>query len=260
MHNRKTPALPHRPVAWERRHVVLMVHRVDWVDHHVGLEQVHYMTDRLTDKFARQLIDSLHHFGSAQSNPVLHLLNNQPPVDKSRYPDEALGFGNDQWRVFYHCHESDAQHGDEHGHFHFFTRSPSGDNDSSEWSHLVALSMDNMGQPIQWCMVNQWVTGGDWFLNEWLAATFEQLTTANEQGLFEKWSQAMLCLYKDEIAYLLRRRDKSFAFLCNQADLKSCFEDRNIYLLSVETVSLIEKLQHSLDTEVKTTEQDDHVA
>jgi hypothetical protein len=237
-----------------------MVHRVDWVDHHAGLEQVHHMTDRLTDKFARQLIDCLHRFGSAQSNPVLDLLDSQPPIDKSRYPDEALGFGNDQWRVFYHCHESDAQHGDEHGHFHFFTRSPSGDNDSSEWSHLVALSMDNMGQPIQWFMVNQWVTGGDWFLNEWLATTFEQLTTANEQGLFEKWSQAMLCLYKDEIAYLLRRRDKSFAFLCNQADLKSCFEDRNIYLLSVETVSLIEKLQHSLDTEVKTTEQDDHVA
>jgi hypothetical protein len=238
----------------------LVQHPAVWAVHHADLEQVHQMTDKMTDKFARQLIDCLRRFGSEQSNPVLHLLNRQAPVDKSRYPDEALEFGNDQWRVFYHCHDSDDRHGDEHGHFHFFTRSQTGDKHSTEWSHLVALSMDNMGQPIQWFMVNQWVTGGDWFLNSWLENTFTQLIKTKEQSLMQQWCQAMLCLYKDEIAYLLRRRDKSFAFLCNKDDLKSCFEDRNIYLLSVETISLIEKLQRSLNTEVKITEQDDHVA
>lgn len=218
------------------------------------------MTKGMTDKFARQLIDCLHRFGSAQSNPVLHLLDNQQPVDKSRYPDDALAFGDDQWRVFYHCHDSDDRHGEEHGHFHFFTRSQSGNKQTENWSHLVALSMDNMGQPLQWFMVNQWVTGGDWFLNEWLEKTFARLTAISEPGLLEQWCQAMLCLYREEIAYLLRRRDKSFAFLCNSDDLKSCFQERDIYLLSVEKISLIEKLQHSLDTEIKIAEKDDHVA
>ena len=218
------------------------------------------MTNKTTDKFARQLIDCLQRFGAMQSNPVLHLLEKQAPVANSRYPEEAIGFGDDTWRVFYHCHDSTDQPSDEHGHFHFFTRSRSADDDVTAWSHLVALSMDKMGQPLQWFMVNQWVTDGDWYRNEWLDSSFQQLARAHENGLLEQWCQSLLYLYKEEIAYLLRQRDKNLAFLCNSDNLGACFQDRDIYLLSIETVSLVEKLQQQLDTDIKTQDRNGDVA
>jgi len=218
------------------------------------------MTKNATDKFARQLIECLHKFGADHSNPVLHLLECQRLVEKTRYPEQALSFGNDWWRVFYHCHDADDQHGDEHGHFHFFTRNLADAKNKSDWSHVVALSVDNMGQPLQWFMVNQWVTGSEWFLNEWFDGSFSGLAESNEEQLLQKWFQAMLCLYREEIAYLLRLRDKNFGFLCNKADLKSCFQDKDIYMLAVEPIALIEKLQASLNMDVKLSSQDDIVA
>ena len=218
------------------------------------------MTNHETDKFARQVIECLRKFGAEQSNPVLHLLENQPPVDRAKYPETALGFGNDQWRVFYHCHDSVEQHGDEHGHFHFFTRSPTDQNNETAWSHLVALSVDGMGQPLQWFMVNQWVTASEWFLNEWLEDAFSGLSKSNEEHLLQRWFQSMLCLYRDEITYLLRLRDKNFAFLCNKSDLKSCLQDRDIYMLAVEPIALIEKLQANLNMDIKISDHDNNVA
>lgn len=218
------------------------------------------MTNLQTDRFARQLIDCLNQFGTQQSNLVLDLLEHHQPVDKTRYPELALAFGNNQWRVFYHCHESPGKHDDEHGHFHIFTRSIEKVADKTDWSHLVALSMDNMGQPLQWFMVNQWVTAGTWFKPVWLDKIIDELSRQQEQNIIQKWFQSMLYLYSEEISYLLKLRDKNISFICNSPDLQSCFQDRDIYLLAVEPISLIEKLQTSLNTDISVPTRDGNVA
>lgn len=191
---------------------------------------------------ANQLLSCINLFGERHSNPVLSILSGLQPIDKTRYPEHALSFGQDKWRVFYHCHDSPAMQEDEHGHFHFFTRTPAQTDEKYEWSHVAALAMDNMGQPLHWFTVNRWVTDGAWFEQDWLDDAVFELSLHQEPQLLGRWFQAMLCLYLEDISDLLIQRDINLPLQRYLDDPDSVFIDHDIYLLSSAPVNLLNKL------------------
>ncbi len=179
--------------------------------------------------------------GEKQSNPVLEVLNNNPQIKQEvKYPEGFLRFNQAGWRAFYHCHanQKDIKHlfKNEHGHFHIFApASPQSDN----WSHLVALSMDEFGQPIRWFMVNHWVSGETWLEADLLARQLQTIPFAEQTSILEQWLMSMLVVYQSEIFGLLNERDH----VIKSKEDEDCKQDRSLYLLAEQEIKLQQKLE-----------------
>lgn len=140
---------------------------------------------------------------------VLHAtLRDAPVVAWSHYPpgdvyDPASG---GQW--YYHCHIPAAEA--EHGHFHCFVRP---DGKDGPVHHLIAIGVDAHGRLQRLFTVNQWVVGDSWLDAEPSIALLERFDIQMPQPsyLTNRWLSAILRLYADEIAGLIRERDATLA-------------------------------------------------
>ncbi|MBN9360633.1 MULTISPECIES: hypothetical protein [unclassified Devosia] len=140
---------------------------------------------------------------------VLHAtLRDAPVVAWSHYPpgdvyDPASG---GQW--YYHCHIPAAEA--EHGHFHCFVRP---DGKDGPVHHLIAVGVDAYGRLQRLFTVNQWVVGDSWLDAEPSIALLERFDIQMPQPsyLTNRWLSAILRLYADEIAGLIRQRDATLA-------------------------------------------------
>jgi hypothetical protein len=146
-------------------------------------------------------------------------------------------------RAFYHTHDA-AQRWDngvdEHGHFHLFWDGV-GD---QPYVHLVALALDNRGQPLRWFCTNRWVTGGHW---EAAPTQIERLPHFRLQvrgrlAPIATWLTAMVQLFADELARLLRARDRRVATLQRRAGADDLFEDRRVDVLCSTDAALAPRL------------------
>lgn len=178
----------------------------------------------------------LQEYAARQSNPVLDLLDGVTVVEQQHYPAQPLNFATDNWQAFYHCHSQEFRFPGEHGHFHLFHAMPGG-----EWSHVVGLCMDPEGQPLRWFSVNHWVVGGKWCAAEQLIPILTD-TPYTAASTVERWLMAMVALYAEEIATLLRARDAVLADA--NEDVR---QDRQRYILSEQTVELLHKINMLLD-------------
>jgi hypothetical protein len=201
---------------------------------------------------ARLLYECYLELGERQSNAVLEVLRGVETLEEQRrYPEGLLPFGNAHWRGYYHCHDAPQRPDEEHGHFHLFTRVPGSTNDSTEdWAHVAGLSVDAMGQPLQWFTVNRWVTGGPWVDHSALAQTLAHLPVLAPLTLTERWLAAMLGMYRRQLEELLQTRDRVLQNLQNERDGQNLLEDRGIYLLSTEPVDVTSRLQQLLDLSI----------
>lgn len=186
----------------------------------------------------KTLLEVLQAMGAKQSNPVLEVIANSPLIElEKKYPEDPGFIGNHYWRAFYHCHDSPGKPAQEHGHFHIFINSE-GDSDTSRWSHLAGLSMNNMGQPFQWFTVNQWVTSGPW-LN---APNFDNVVMSDDGNeplsLVEKWLQCMMMVFRVDIGHILDARDAYIKNCSSGEEQQEVFNNRDIYLLSTKTLDL----------------------
>lgn len=120
-----------------------------------------------------------------------------------------------QW--FYHCHaaDPDAPAGvtapaDEHGHFHCFVR-PEGA--AGPIHHMAAVGVDAHGRILRLFTVNQWVVGDDWLDAEPTIALLSRFDVEMPRPsyLVNRWLTAVLFAYSDEIAGLIRARDRRVA-------------------------------------------------
>ena len=127
--------------------------------------------------------------GQLQINPVLEVISSEPSLQKEKkYPSGLLQFNQSGWRAYYHCHsyEADIQplFANEHGHFHIFMQI---NKDTDSWTHLVALSMDQYGQPLCWFTVNHWVTAESWLAEPALARLLsEYFRSKHKQNRFSE--------------------------------------------------------------------------
>ena len=141
-------------------------------------------------------------------NVLRATLRDAPVVAWSHYPpgdvyDPASG---GQW--YYHCHLPPAEA--EHGHFHCFVRP---DGKDGPVHHLIAVGVDAHGRLQRLFTVNQWVVGDSWLDAEPSIALLERFDMQMPQPsyLTNRWLSAILRLYADEIATLIRQRDATLA-------------------------------------------------
>lgn len=112
-----------------------------------------------------------------------------------------------QW--FYHCHP--AEEGVvEHGHFHCFLRP---DGPDGPIHHLAAIGVDAYGKILRLFTVNQWVVADDWLDAEATIALLPRFDVQMPRPsyLVNRWLTAIFAAYDDEIAELIRERDRVIA-------------------------------------------------
>lgn len=199
-----------------------------------------------SDDPALMLYQCLLKFGRQKSNPVLHVLAGEPPVSMHKYPPgDRLAFGTGSWRAFYHSHPTPDRPANEHGHFHLFAPVTLPDNKKA-WTHVVALSMDNMGQPIRWFTVNRWVTDGSWLDAEKLVSLVRAQQVADSDPLLACWLAAMVAVYSAEIEELLLERDRQLTGINDSQPGADILEKKDIYLLTETPINLLATLQANL--------------
>lgn len=146
------------------------------------------------------------------------------------YPERDVVDAAAGTRFYYHAHRLDEP---EHGHFHLFVHGEQ----PGEFMHLAALSLDVRGQPLRWFTTNRWVTGEHWRPAAQLLPRLRcwQVQTGGRLAPVARWLSAMVALYRDELAQLLRERDALLAPRlqgCSRADREALFEDRSLDVIS----------------------------
>ena len=165
-------------------------------------------------------------------------------------------------QFYYHAHRAG-----EHGHFHIFMREHGMPEDcrpakqseagymkerDDRLSHLVAISMDKLGQPIGLFTTNRWVTAENWYAAKDVCAMVDcfSIEHAKPSWPVNRWITAMLRLFRPQIEDILHERDAVVAkWRANHPD-EDVFEDRNLDLPSAVEISIGYQI-HSLDTALK---------
>jgi hypothetical protein len=133
-------------------------------------------------------------------------------------------------QYFYHSHPQSP----EHGHFHLFYHH------RNQLVHLVALAMDNRGEPVSLFTVNRWVTDDFYLPAAELQAMLPHFRIANDA--FDRevggYLRAVLLLYEVEIAALQRERDRVFAAYRAEHNGRSPYEDRDLEVTSALKIRL----------------------
>ena len=166
-------------------------------------------------------------------------------------------------RWYYHVHAPGSRDEGEHGHFHLFLHRtqlpkglepkvwpPQGEDCKAHVTHLVGLSIDTVGIPRAWFTVNRFVT------NEFLFPAdvmIEHLPDFNvdetkEDDLVNRFVTAMVALYREEIAELLRQRDARHVELVAKHGEKGYEKESGVEVLSQIPIDLDAKIS-SLDLE-----------
>ena len=182
---------------------------------------------------------------AARGSTVIHEATNAGAADVAEwrhYPDGEVYDPASHAQYFYHRHPTPAKkrpaQPEEHGHFHLFLRGegmPAGTTPllmpdfavanapgprqsaplklghSDEVCHLVALSVDPMGEPLRLFTTNRWVTGETWYRADDVIRMIERFRIQSERpsALLNRWIGALVSLFEPEIATLLLDRDRA---------------------------------------------------
>ncbi len=163
-------------------------------------------------------------------------------VDWRHYPEGEAYDPASHAQYFYHRHPGPAKkrpaQPEEHGHFHLFLRGegmPAGTTpllapdlavanapgsrqsaplklgQSDEVCHLVALAVDQTGEPLSLFTTNRWVTGETWYRADDVIRMIERFRIRSERpsALLNRWIGALVSLFQPEISALLRDRDQA---------------------------------------------------
>ncbi len=138
-----------------------------------------------------------------------------------------------QW--YYHCHVPSAD-GIEHGHFHCFLR-PEGA--KGPVHHLIAVGVDAHGRLHRLFTVNQWVVGDAWLDAEETISLLPRFDVQMPKPsyLVNRWLTAMVRLYEEEIAALIRERDETLRSHVPPENV-AVREDRGLEVTSSRRVDL----------------------
>lgn len=181
---------------------------------------------------ARIIIDTIMSMAS-DGLPMMKRVLTGPDVHFwDHYPDDDARDEFTRSRWYYHVHEPGDRDPREHGHFHLFLHrtqidptaepmaSPSeGDEAPALMAHVAGLSIDHNGIPIAWFATNRWVTDEFLYPAETLVAHLDQFNVDHtpEDDLVNRFLTAMVALYSDELASLLRERDARLSELVSNA-------------------------------------------
>lgn len=192
-----------------------------------------------------QLFACLQEMAARRTNAVLLSLADVEALECGRrYPESGLTFAGKRWRAFYHCHDSRSKPADEHGHFHLFTAAG-----TQSWAHVAGLSIDTVGQPLQWFAVNRWVTGGPWLEASRLQPCLTAAVDSEADGLVGRWLLALLQLDRSGLADLLARRDSQLELHADGGDFAAVLGERSLYTLATRRIDVQSLLENAFVSE-----------
>jgi hypothetical protein len=157
------------------------------------------------------------------------------------YPESDVVDATHHSQFYYHAHGSHRCPAQEHGHFHLFVRQGPG----PAFFHLAALSLDAHGWPLRWFVTNRWVTGEQWVSATTAIAALPGFVVQARGRLapVATWLTAMVALYAQPLASLLRRRDAIMARHLARTPAQDLFEDRRLDVITQSTLHLPTRLQ-----------------
>jgi len=175
--------------------------------------------------YATQVLEAQRQMTTSKGGNILHHTLNKNSRHKrmNHYPkgdriDHSTGA-----QYFYHCHRENLE-SLEHGHFHCFLRykhipksvRPTRLADWDKYidnpmTHLIAIGMNQFGQPIRLFTVNRWVTSEIWYDAKDVARFVKRykMTLVDDPywQVLDKWVEGMLQLFAPQIAWLQCERE-----------------------------------------------------
>jgi hypothetical protein len=194
-------------------------------------------------------------------------------VEWQRYPEGEVYDPASHSQYFYHRHAT-AGHANgavgEHGHFHLFLRAeglpagvaplmlpelavanapvppqaaPAKRGGRDEVCHLIAIALDQRGEPVRLFTTNRWVTGETWYRAEDVIRMLDrfQVERGGGSSVVNRWLGAVLRLLQPEIAGLLRERD-AMIMGWGRRRRSNVFEDPRLEIPSSIDIDLEERL------------------
>lgn len=175
--------------------------------------------------YATQVLTAQQQMMAKKGKNILHyaLQKKRKYEHMSHYPKGDRIDHDTGSQYFYHCHRENYET-TEHGHFHCFMRykhipkriKPASLTDWDKYidnpmTHLVAIGMNQLGQPIRLFTVNRWVTSEIWYEAQHIHYFIKQYKmTINDDPYWEildKWVEGMLHLFAPQISWLHQQRD-----------------------------------------------------
>lgn len=211
--------------------------------------------------YASQVLEAQQQMVTNKGKNILHytLKKKRRHERMSHYPkgdriDHETGA-----QYFYHCHRENFE-STEHGHFHCFLRykhipkhikpTPLADWDEfidNPMTHLVAIAMNQFGQPIRLFTVNRWVTSEIWYDARHAPNLLKRFKmTLNDDPywqVLDKWVEGMLHLFAPQIAWLQHSRDSAIQNHQQINKVDNPYTDYNLEDLSEISIDLKQQIE-----------------
>ena len=206
---------------------------------------------------AHTVIETITQMAQEQKPLMLRVVPEEGAKFWTHYPikDARDKFCKSRW--YYHVHAPGSRDEDEHGHFHLFLHRsqlpdglepkvwpPQGEDAKAHVTHLIGLSINTVGIPRAWFSVNRFVTNEFLFPADTMIDHLPDFNVDHtaEDDLVNRFVTAMVALYREEIAQLLRERDAKQAELEAEHGEAGYEKASGVEVLSQIPIDLDEKL------------------
>ncbi len=211
-----------------------------------------------------EVLEALRVLGKAGASTVSRVIEHHGTFyEMDHYPPGDVYDNESASQYYYHSHRPD---GGEHGHFHTFIRAdaipdtikpleietqeerPEGED---AICHLVAVSMNPEGLPLQLFTTNQWVTGETFYSAPDAITLLKKFDVDHVYPCLgtNRWLSNMLRLFRPQIEQLLLERDKVIMDYIKQNPGKDVFEDEELEITSIINIDIDEQIEN-LDQEL----------
>jgi hypothetical protein len=195
----------------------------------------------------------------------------------THYPDGDVYDPESHAQFFSHGHADGPRAAREHGHFHTFLRprgmppgtrplvmpelaiadapsapagppapQPNQGADNDELSHLIAIAMDESGDPVHLFTTNRWVTGETWYAGADVVAMLDRFVVdlARPSWPLNRWITAMFRLFRPQMIELLAARDAQvMAWRRRHRGKVHVLEDRRLEVVSALEIDVEDQLR-----------------
>ncbi|MEP0069771.1 hypothetical protein [Pyruvatibacter sp.] len=210
------------------------------------------LTEELADA-AFGLVDAGAEMAAQGLNPVtltIGTFGDEAPFESwTHYPPGDARDSKSGIQIYYHAHRA----GHEHGHFHIFLKAgdtasdlksiSTADEDAAtleadDLFHVIAITMDATGLPIDLFTTNRWVTGETMVSAKSILPQLDRLTCTDafDTPLANQWFSDLFRLFKVDIAQLLVERDDALE------TINFALDDEAHEVLSAKPISILDRM------------------
>lgn len=212
-------------------------------------------------KFAKQVLEAQQKMQAGKGKNILHytLEDEKNHISMNHYPDSDRIDSLTGAQYYYHCHRENFET-EEHGHFHCFFRykripkhikpAPLEDWDKfieNPMTHIVAIGMNRLGQPIRLFAVNRWVTSEIWYEARHTPYLIRNFKMNKQDSLYwqilDQWIEGILKLFLPQITWLNLQRDLTIQKHSEKNNTESLYNCETLDELASINIDLNKQIQ-----------------